>query len=38
MRNFIELDLFPEGVHDFSEFYGVTIIFGQILLQEKEDE
>jgi len=38
MRDFIELDLFTNGVHDFGEFYGVTIIIGQILFKEKKDE
>jgi hypothetical protein len=38
MGNVIEMDLFPECVHDFGKFYGVAIIFRQILLQEKKRE
>jgi hypothetical protein len=35
MRYLIEMDLFLKGTHDLREFYGVPIIFGQVLFQEK---
>jgi hypothetical protein len=38
MRDFIEMNLFPECVHDFGKFNDVAIIFRQILFQEKKRE
>ena len=38
MGDFDEMDFLSEGVHDFSKFYRVPVIFGYLLIQEKENE
>jgi len=38
MGNFLEMDLLPERIHNFSQLYRVPIIFGEILFQEKKNE
>jgi hypothetical protein len=38
MGYFIKMDLFPERVHDLSEFNRIPVIFSKVLFQEKEDE
>jgi hypothetical protein len=36
--NLIEMNSLPKSVHDFSKFYRVPVIFGQVLFQEEENE
>jgi len=38
IRNFIELNLFTNWVHDFGEFNRIPAIFRQVFFQEKENE
>ena len=38
MGDFIEMDLFPERIHDLGEFNGIPVIFSKVLFQEKKSE
>jgi hypothetical protein len=38
MGNLIEMDLLSKRVHDLSKFYGIPVIFRQVLFQEKKNE
>jgi hypothetical protein len=38
MRYFLELNLLPDRIHNFSEFDGIPVIFSQILFQKEKNE
>jgi hypothetical protein len=38
MGDLVEKDILSKRVHDFSKFYSVPVIFGQVLFQEKKDK
>ncbi len=38
MGNPLEMNLLSKSVHDLGKFYGVAILFGQVLFQGKKNE
>jgi hypothetical protein len=38
MGYFVKTNFLSKGVHDLCEFYGIPVVFRQVLFQEKKDE